>query len=233
MKEVRKKITPEKKNYWKKIPILEKLFQKVLFSNRRKILKIFDTVITVKKKDLVLDVGTSPLDIKSENIFLKKFKKHKKLTCLSNQDLKLIKKKFINFSYVIGDARKMKFKDNSFDVVHSNATIEHVGTNQMQLKFISECLRVSRQFVFITTPNKYFPVDFHTKIPFLHWLLHSIFNFILKLLGDNFFRHKTNLNLISFKKISAYCKKLKITNYKIIFHYFLFFKSNIILIIQK
>ena len=40
----------EKKNYWKKTPILEKLFQKVLFSNRRKILKIFDTVITVKKK---------------------------------------------------------------------------------------------------------------------------------------------------------------------------------------
>ena len=223
----------EKKNYWKKTFILEELFQKVLFNNRRKILKIFDSVIQVKSKDLVLDVGASPLDLKSENMFLKKFKKHKTLTCLSNQELKPIKKKFTNFSYVVGDARNMQFKDNSFDVVHSNATIEHVGTDQMQLKFISECLRVSRQFVFITTPNKYFPVDFHTKIPFLHWLPHSIFNFILKLFGDDFLRHKKNLNLISYKKISTYCRKLKISNYRIIFHNFFFLKSNIILVIKK
>jgi len=223
----------EKRNYWKKIPILEKLFQKVLFSNRRKILKIFDTSITVKKKDLVLDVGTSPLDIKSENMFLKKFKKHKKLTCLSNQDLKLIKKKFINFSYVIGDARKMKFKDNSFDVVHSNATIEHVGSDKCQIQFIRECLRVSKNKIFITTPYKYFPIDFHSKIPFLHYLPHSFYSYILKLLGENFFRFKKNLNLISYPKIVSYCKKLKIKKYKIVFHHFLFLKSNIILIINK
>ncbi len=40
----------EKKNYWKKTFILEVLFQKILFNNRRKILKIFDYVIHVKKK---------------------------------------------------------------------------------------------------------------------------------------------------------------------------------------
>jgi len=223
----------EKKNYWKKTFILEVLFQKILFNNRRKILKIFDYVIHVKKKDLVLDVGASPLAIKSENMFLKKFKNHQKLTCLSNQDLKPIKKKFINFSYVIGDARNMQFKDNAFDLVHSNATIEHVGSDKMQLKFISECLRVSRKFVFITTPNKYFPIEFHTKIPFLHWLPHGYFNVILKLFGDNFFRYKKNLNLISYKKIISYCENLKIKNYKIFFNRFLFLKSNIILVIEK
>jgi ubiquinone/menaquinone biosynthesis C-methylase UbiE len=223
----------EKKNYWKKTFIFEGFFQKILFQNRKKILKIFDSIIKVKKKDAVLDVGSSPSDLKSENMFLKKFIKYKKLTCFSNQDLKPIKKKFINFFYVVGDARNMKFKDNSFDLVHSNATIEHVGSDKMQLKFLSECLRVSKKFVFITTPNKYFPVDFHTKIPFLHWLPHNIYNFILKLLGDNFFRYKKNLNLISFKKMNLYCKKLKIQNYDIIFHNFLFLKSNIILIIKK
>jgi len=223
----------EKKNYWKKTFILEELFQKILFNNRRKILKIFDSVIHVKNKDLVLDVGASPLAIKSENMFLKKFKNHQKLTCLSNQDLKPLKKKFIKFSYVIGDARNMQFKDNAFDLVHSNATIEHVGSDKMQLKFISECLRVSRKFVFITTPNKYFPIEFHTKIPFLHWLPHKYLNIIFKLFGDNFFRYKKNLNLISYKKIISYCEKLKIKNYKIFFNHFLFLKSNIILVIEK
>jgi len=223
----------EKKNYWKKTFIFEAFFQKILFSNRKKILKIFDTVIQVKNKDKILDVGGSPLDLKSENMFLKKFKKHPNLTCLSNHDLSPIKKKFINFLYVIGDARNMQFKNNSFDLIHSNATIEHVGSDKMQLKFISECLRVSRKFVFITTPNKYFPIEFHTKIPFLHWLPHSFFNIILKLLGDNFFLHKKNLNLISYKKIISYCKKLNIKNYKIFFNHFLFMKSNIILVIKK
>jgi len=223
----------EKKNYWKKIPFFEAFFQKILFSNRKKILKIFDSIIQVKKNDAILDVGASPLDLKSENMFLKKFKKHKNLTCLSNQDLNPVKKRFINFLYVIGDARNMKFKDNSFDLIHSNATIEHVGSDKMQLKFISECLRVSRKFVFITTPNKYFPIEFHTKIPFIHWLPHSYFNIILKLFGDNFFRHNKNLNLISYKKIISFCEKLKIKNYKIFFNYFLFLKSNIILVIKK
>jgi len=223
----------EKKNYWKKTFIFEAFLQKILFSNRKKILKIFDSIIQVKKKDAILDVGASPLDLKSENMFLKKFKKHKNLTCLSNQDLNPVKKKFKNFLYVIGDARNMKFKDNSFDLTHSNATIEHVGSDKMQLKFISECLRVSRKFVFITTPNKYFPIEFHTKIPFVHWLPHSYFNTILKLFGDNFFRHKKNLNLISHKKIISFCEKLKIKNYRIFFNYFFFLKSNIILVIKK
>jgi ubiquinone/menaquinone biosynthesis C-methylase UbiE len=223
----------EKKNYWKKTFILEVLFQKILFNNRKKILKIFDSVIHIENKHSVLDVGASPLALKSENMFLKKFKKHKKLTCLSNQDLKPIKKKFINFSYVFGDARNMRFKDNTFDHVHSNATIEHVGSDKMQLKFISECIRVSRRFVFITTPNKYFPIEFHTKIPFLHWLPHSYFNVILKLFGDNFFRYKKNLNLISYQKIISYCRKLKIKKYKIFFNRLLFLKSNIILLIEK
>jgi hypothetical protein len=223
----------EKQNYWKKTFIFEDFFQKILFNNRRKILKIFDSIIQVKRKYSILDVGASPLELKSENMLLKKFKRHKKLTCLSNQDLGPIKRSFLNFIYVLGDARNMKFKDNSFDVVHSNATIEHVGSDKMQLKFISECLRVARKFVFITTPNKYFPIEFHTKIPFIHWLPHSYFNIILKLFGDNFFRDKRNLNLISYKKIKSYCKKLKIKNYKIFFNYFLFLKSNIILVIKK
>ena len=127
----------------------------------------------------------------------------------------------------------MKFKNNSFDIVHSSATIEHVGNDVMQKRFISECLRVSREFVFITTPNKYYPIDFHTKIPFLHWLPHKIYSQILKLLGDNFFRYKKNLNLISTKEIHRYCKNLNIKNYKIFYNNFLFFRSNIILFILK
>lgn len=223
----------EKKNYWKKTFLLENFFQKILLFNRIKILRIFDSAVKVKKTHKILDVGGSPLDIESENLFLKKFKNHKYFTCLSNQSLGSLKKKYKNFSFHVGDGRRMKFKNNSFDIVHSSATIEHVGNDVMQKKFIAECLRVSREFVFITTPNKYYPIDFHTKIPFLHYLPHKIYSGILKLLGDNFFRYKKNLNLISTKKIHRYCNNLNIRNYKIFYNNFLFFRSNIILFILK
>ena len=223
----------EKKNYWKKTIFLEHFFQRILIFNRIKILKIFNSVIKVKKNHKILDIGASPIDRESENIFLKEFKNHKYFTCLSNQNLAPIKKKFKNFSFFIGDGRNMKFKNNCFDIVHSSATIEHIGNDNMQKKFILECLRVSKNFVFITTPNKYYPIDFHTKIPFLHWLPHKIYSKILKLLGDNFFRYKKNLNLISTKKAHRYCKDLNISHYKIFYNNFLFFRSNIVFFILK
>ena len=223
----------EKKNYWKKTIFFESFLQKILLHNRIKILKIFQRVIKVKKNYKILDVGASPLDIESENLFLKKFKNHKYFTCLSNQNLDSIKNKFKNFSFLIGDGRNMKFKKNSFDIVYSSATIEHIGNDIMQKKFIAECLRVSRKFIFITTPNKYYPIDFHTKIPLLHWLPHRIYTKVLKLMGDDFFRHKKNLNLISTRKVHDYCKDLDIASYKIFYNNFLFMRSNIVLFIIK
>ena len=43
----------------------------------------------------------------------------------------------------------MSFEDNSFDIVTSSATIEHVGNFKNQIKFIQECFRVSKHKIFI------------------------------------------------------------------------------------
>ncbi|MDR1740563.1 MAG: class I SAM-dependent methyltransferase, partial [Synergistaceae bacterium] len=50
------------------------------------------------------------------------------------------------------------FKDGEFDLVFSSAVIEHVGSFERQTRFISEAARVSGRYVFITTPNRWFPV---------------------------------------------------------------------------
>ena len=223
----------EKINYWKTSGFLENFFQKILLNNRKKIFKIFQKNITLKKNDLIIDIGTSPLLLKSENYFLTQFNKNKNLTCFSNQNLSPLKKKFKFFKFIKGDARNLKIKNNSFDIVHSNATIEHVGYDNDQIKFIKGCYGISKKYVFITTPNKYYPIDFHTKIPLLHILPHKYYNFLMKIFGDNFFRKKKNLNLLTTKKIVLFLKKLNITNYKIVYNKFLFIKSNIIIIINK
>ena len=71
--------------------------------------------------------------------------------------------------YVQGDALALPFEDGSFDVVFSNAVIEHVGGEEEQRRFVAEALRVGRR-AFITTPNRWFPIEVHTRLPLVHWL---------------------------------------------------------------
>ena len=47
--------------------------------------------------------------------------------------------------------------------------IEHVGGEDEQRRFVAEALRVGRR-AFITTPNRWFPVEVHTRLPLVHWL---------------------------------------------------------------
>ena len=71
--------------------------------------------------------------------------------------------------YVQGDALALPFGDGAFDVVFSNAVIEHVGGEEEQRRFVAEALRVAPR-AFITTPNRWFPVEVHTRLPLVHWL---------------------------------------------------------------
>jgi len=66
------------------------------------------------------------------------------------------------------DGREMKFQDQEFDFVFSNAVIEHVGDELDQKKFISEHARVGRYWV-LTTPNRFFPIESHTQKIFVHF----------------------------------------------------------------
>jgi SAM-dependent methyltransferase len=71
--------------------------------------------------------------------------------------------------YVQADALELPFGDGEFDVYFSNAVLEHVGPREAQRRFVAEALRVAPR-VFVTTPNRWFPVELHTRAPLVHWL---------------------------------------------------------------
>jgi hypothetical protein len=71
--------------------------------------------------------------------------------------------------YVKVGGSSLPFADGEFDVAYSNAVLEHVGDRDAQVAFVSEMCRVAR-VVFITTPNRLFPVEVHTRLPLVHWL---------------------------------------------------------------
>ena len=220
--------------YWNKVTLLETYFNKKLLENREKILKIFFNEINFSDEKILLDVGTTANTDKNHNLILQKTLNNKNITCLSNQNCSLLKNEYPNIkNFITGDGCDNQLDDSTYDIVYSNATIEHVGSYNNQKLFISECVRVAKKNIFITTPNKYFPLDFHTKIPFIHMLPKPIHRKILNLFGYSFFAKEENLNLLSKKDLIDHCEKLKIKNYKIIPYKLYFFTSNLILVIQK
>ena len=96
-----------------------------------------------------------------------------------------------------------------------------------------KCLELQKKKVIIVTPNRFYPIDTHTMLPFVHWLPKKIHRKILKFLNHDFLHKEENLNLISAKDLLKICKELEIKNFEIQYIKFYGFKSNLILIIHK
>ena len=61
------------------------------------------------------------------------------------------------------------FEDDSFDLVFSNATIEHIGDEARQEAFAREVRRLAPSY-WVQTPSNRFPIESHCMIPF-YWQL--------------------------------------------------------------
>ena len=221
--------------YWEaKKSFFYKIFQTITFNARNQFFNLFIVNNKYSKYKSVIDIGSTPSIDKEQNIFFEKTIDNQNVTCLSNQDCRKLKKKYKNIkNVIIGDARNTTLEKGSFDIVHSNATIEHVGSFENQVLFVREMLRISKESIFIQTPNRFYPIDYHTILPFIHWLPKKYHRKILKFLKKDFNSKESNLNLLTAKELKKICEILNIKKYKILKYKLLFLTSNLILIIYK
>lgn len=87
---------------------------------------------------------------------------------------------------VRADARSLPFRADAFDVVFSNAVIEHVGGPRGARQMVAESARVARRLAVHTTPNRWFPVETHTLVPLVHWLPRRYAERAMRRLGRSF-----------------------------------------------
>lgn len=211
-----------------------KIFQRITINARNEFFRMFLVNTGYSKDKTIIDIGTTPSLSKETNIFLENIKDNPNVSCLSNQDCRILKKKYKNIKNIlVGDGKNTMLNDNSFAIAHSNATIEHVGSFENQVSFVREMLRISKESVFIQTPNRFYPIDFHTILPFIHWFPKKIHRKILKFLKMDFYSKEENLNLLTTKELKKICEILNIKKYKILKYKLLYLTSNLILIIYK
>jgi len=201
---------------------------------RMKIYNALANRVPLSDLESIIDVGATADNKKdSSNFFEKTYPNPERITALSNQDASWMIDEWPGLRFVQGDALNMPFSDGSFDLTFFSAVIEHVGSRNNQTAFIHECIRVSKKYVFITTPNRYYPIELHTVLPIIHWLPPKVYRRILRFIGKSFFASEDNLNLLSKKDLVAIMDKVKGVRYAIDTIRFLGFQSNILLTVVR
>jgi ubiquinone/menaquinone biosynthesis C-methylase UbiE len=127
----------------------------------------------------------------------------------------------------------LPFDDNQFDVAHSSAVIEHVGSRKNQVDFLRELWRVGRSGIFVTTPNRWFPIEFHTTLPLVHWLPPAMFRALLDRVGHRFYAQEANLNLMSGSDLREAAREADIASFHIETVRLGPWSSNLLLIAKK
>jgi len=173
-----------------------KLADAVSLRSRRRKLRLFLDELRPTAETTVLDVGVDEVGFggdgghegcRTHNFFEELYPWPERITALGLHDGAGFKSHYPAIPYVQGDACALPFADGSFDVVFSNAVIEHVGARDQQRRFVAEALRVGRR-VFLTTPNRWFPLEVHTKLPLVHWLPEGAAGHVYDLAGKGWAR---------------------------------------------
>ena len=197
-----KQVKKEQSDYFFHFPILTSLVSSVSAYARKKMFNRVMDLAKVGPQCTVLDVGVTN-DSRKDSIFFEQLYPYpNRITAAGLEDASFLEERYPGLTFVKVDGKNLPFADKAFDLVVSFAVLEHVGHRNNQRAFLNELCRVGKA-VCITTPNRWYPIEFHTLTPFLHWLPPQQFRAILKACGQHFFADEANLNLLTAPEIEA------------------------------
>ncbi len=92
--------------------------------------------------------------------------------------------------------------ETRYDWVISSAVLEHAGNAEGQVAFIRDCARVANG-LFMTTPNRFHWLEFHTKLPLIHWLSRPLHRRLLRRFGHTTWAEESHLRLVGAGELRA------------------------------
>jgi hypothetical protein len=153
--------------------VSSRVASRVSLRSRERKLRLFLELYRPGPETTVVDVGVTDAPFGSgstDNFFEALYPWPERITAVGHSELDRFAAAFPGVRAVRADGRQLPFADGEFDLGFSNAVVEHVaGGRGAQRQFVAELCRVAQR-VFVTTPNRWFPLDPHTLLPFVHWL---------------------------------------------------------------
>ncbi len=212
----------------------DSLAMRVSMMVRRQMFGMFMAELEPSAADFVLDIGvTSDRSYENSNYFEALYPHKHRIIAGGVQDASFLETDYPGVRYVQADGLAMPFADGTFDLVHSSAVLEHVGSIERQAQMIAECLRVARRGVCLTTPNRWFPIEFHTQLPLVHWLPKPICRRIFRALGFGDLAEEANLNLMTARELKSITARMAGWRFRIAFAHLLGWRSNLILFAHR
>ena len=165
------------------------LVGRVSLGSRRRKFRVFMDTFRPDERTRIVDVGVADSGFgegggkaSTYNFLEAMYPWPERITAVGLGELPHFRQAFPQVTCVHADGRDLPFENGEFDIAFSNAVIEHVGGEEAQRAFVRELCRVARR-VYVTTPNRLFPIDVHTLLPFVHWLPAGARNALLRRLG--------------------------------------------------
>ena len=153
--------------------MLRRVASRVSMRSRERKLQLFLDLLQPGPETTVVDVGVTDAPFgagSTDNFFEARYPWPERITAVGHTELDRFAAAFPHVRAVRADGRELPFGNAEFDLGFSNAVVEHVaGGRDGQQQFVHELCRVARR-VFVTTPNRHFPLEVHTLLPFMHWL---------------------------------------------------------------
>ena len=187
--------------YYQAVPA-RSLSEYVLIAARDCIYEDFIEHCRPRASDMILDVGVSDIVSEAANLVERKYPYPDRITAAGLGAAGEFREVFPKVTYTQIEAnRSLPFPDKHFDIATSNAVLEHVGSRANQELFVREMIRVARR-VFISVPNRWFPVEHHTGIPLAHYWEKS-FRIACDWLGRSEWTQEANLIQMSKRSLGS------------------------------
>ena len=148
----------------------------------------------------VLEIGTtSDVDLADSNYFARQARRcGYDVTVTSPEDCRAMAKRFGLHWIAFPDLERALVQRGGFDLVISSAVVEHLGPGDApKREHLALLRRASRRYAAITTPNRGHWLEFHTRVPLLHWLPKEVHRLLLRALGLRAWADPSHLDLLT------------------------------------